>query len=51
MEFKDDGTRSEREWKRGSWLSKLGLSSYFRRGESAKKSEQDRVTERSRLLA
>ena len=50
--IKDGGGRVERQWRGESWIGKNG-SSFFRIrrvGKSATKSEQELVTERSRLL-
>ena len=49
LEVKDDGVREEHKWKRKTW--RATSSSYFlRRGPSSTKSEQEQITERSRLL-
>lgn len=49
MEIKDDGSREEKEWKRHPWTERV--TSVFRRDRtSSDKSEQEQVTERSRLL-
>lgn len=46
MECKDDGTRTEQQWRR-----KGRLTLFFRRhGTSSNQSEQERFTERTRLL-
>ena len=51
VEFKDDGARVEKEWKRDSWTGKLAEFFRSRRvGMSLTKSEQELVTERTRLL-
>ena len=47
IEVKDDGTRQERQWRRSN-----AVSSFFRTTtlKATKESEQEQVTERSRLL-
>ena len=48
VQFKDDGSRTERQWKR---KKPSKLTSFFGRlASSSKKSEQDQITERTRLL-
>lgn len=49
MEIRYDARREEKEWKRQSWTQKV--TSVFRRDRtSSDKSEQEQITERSRLL-
>ncbi|KAK4544243.1 hypothetical protein LTR36_004453 [Oleoguttula mirabilis] len=47
VEVEDDGTRKEHEWRRSN-----AVTSFFRRTalKTTKESEQEQVTERSRLL-
>ena len=48
VEVKDDGTRSERQWKRTEPGKRLPF--LHRIGLGSKKSEQEQITERTRLL-
>lgn len=48
IEVKDGGQRIERDWWRNSWLSRLRWS--LSGGSLSNRSEQEQVTERSRLL-
>ena len=49
VEVKDDGTREAKEWKRHPWTEKV-TSVFHRDRTSSDRSEQEQVTERSRLL-
>ena len=50
LEIKEvSSTRIERQWKRGGWLPE-SIRSIFRRRDFKTQSEQDLMTERSRLL-
>lgn len=49
MDIHDDGRREVKEWRRHPWTEKL--TSIFRRDRtSSDESEQEQITERTRLL-
>ena len=49
VEVKDDGSRVQRQWRRNTWIQTI-TSWYEHRGPHPNKSEQEQITERSRLL-
>lgn len=50
LKVKDDGTRSEKEWRRHHWTRRFTAIFHRDPTTSTDKSEQDLVTERTRLL-
>ena len=50
IEIMDDGTREENEWRRNSQWTKKLASLFRRKRVHSDQSEQDQITERSRLL-
>ena len=49
VEIKDDGIRTEHQWRRNTWSSKLA-SLFGKSRLHSDRSEQEQITERSRLL-